>query len=160
MSTRDQTLGDYLRELRSKKSWSLLRLSEKSQLNYQHLSRIENDSVVPSPETIVRLAEVLGGDLSLMLELGDCLPKQILERLSARPNAPALKRAAGDSGTRADNSTPNGRAEALARHLGVPDSEVAEVADAVVKLMRLDSRRRRAVVQLMKTFDGGGGGQR
>jgi hypothetical protein len=156
-----QTLGGYLKELRDKKQWSLLMLAQKTGLNYPHLSRIESDSIVPTPKTVVTLSEALGGDLNLMLELAECLPKQILERLTARPTTPtpAMKRSAGEGG-RSTATSPNAKAEGLARSLGVPESEVAEVADAVVKLMQLDSRRRRAVTQLMRTFDGGGGGQR
>ena len=98
MATQDQSLGDYLRELRAKKEWSLLRLSQETGLNYANLSRIENDSIVPTPQTVVTLAEALGADLNLMLELADCLPKQILDRLTARPGTPMMKRAAGGAG--------------------------------------------------------------
>ena len=134
-------------------------LAERTAMNYSHLSRIENDSAVPTPETVVKLAEALGGDLNLMLELADCLPKQILDRLTGRPEAPVMKRAAGGRG-KSPASAPNVRAQALAESLGVPESEVTDVAEAIIQLLSLDSRRRRAVVQLMKTFDGGGGDQR
>ena len=160
MVTKEPTFGAYVRQLRGKKEWSLLALSEHAHLNYQNLSRIENDSTVPSPETVVTLAETLGGDLNYMLRLADCLPRQILERLAARPESQAVRRAAGGV-AKQPASGPNARAEALARSLGVPDAEVADVADAVVRLLQLDARRRHAVVQLMKTFDGGGrAGQR
>jgi transcriptional regulator with XRE-family HTH domain len=153
------TLGEYLRELRGKKHWNLVALAERSGLNYQHLSRIENDSIVPAPDTVVRLADSLGGDLQLMLELADCLPKEILQRLAVRPTRGTMKRTAGADPIRPSRA-PDARARSLAQQLGVPESEVDEVADAVVHLMTLDSRRRRAVVQLMRTFDGGVGGQR
>ena len=160
MAKNEQTLGAYLRDLRRKKTWSLLALSKDAGLNYQHLSRIENDSIVPAPETVVKLAESLGGDLNLMLELSACLPRQILDRLTARPATPALRRSAS-SGKTAPGSAPNTRAEALARSMGVPQSELADVAEAVVKLLSLDARRRQAVVQLMRMFDGGdSGGER
>ncbi len=160
MTKNQSTLGEYLRELRRKKTWSLLALSKDAGLNYQHLSRIENDSIVPAPGTVVKLAESLGGDLNLMLELADCLPRQILDRLSARPGSPVLRR--GASGAKAEGgSTPNASAKALAGAMGVPQSELADVAEAIVKLLSLDARRRQAVVQLMKTFDGGeGAGER
>jgi transcriptional regulator with XRE-family HTH domain len=151
------TIGTYIRELRERKGWSLFELSKQSGLNYQHLSRIASDSVVPNPETVVKLAETLDGNLDTMLELADCLPRQILERLSARSGQPALRRQAGPS-KREPVVSPNGQAEALARSLNVPDEEVDEVADAMVRFLTLDARRRQAVVQLMKTFDGGGGG--
>jgi len=157
---RDPTFGAYVRQLRANKGWSLLALSEHTHLNYQNLSRIENDSTVPSPETVVTLADALGGDLNYMLQLADCLPKQILERLVARPSSQAARRAAGGP-AKPSASGPNAKAAALARSLGVPDAEIADVADAVVHLLELDARRRHAVVQLMKTFDGGGrAGQR
>lgn len=159
MASPELTFGSYLRELRGKKTWSLLTLSEKSALNYQHLSRIENDAVVPNADTTVRLAEVLGGDLKLMLELADCLPAEILLRMTAQGAGRSLKRSAHSASKAATRPAAEVRAQALARSLGVPESEVEDIANAMVRLTRLDARKRRAVVQLMKTLDGGRGAE-
>lgn len=155
MPASEQTLGVHLRDLRRKKTWSMLDLSSHTGLNYQHLSRIENDSIVPTPETVVKLATALGGDLNFMLRLADCLPRQILDRLSASPNTPAMRRAAA-GGARRPAVTRDARAKALAREMGVAPSELADVADAMVRFLNLEPRRRQLVVQLMKTFDEGG----
>ena len=75
------TFGEYVRRLRRKKGWGLRELAEASGLSVSHLSRLQNDTGVPRPETVVKLAEVLDGDLELMLGLSGALPVQILKLL-------------------------------------------------------------------------------
>lgn len=91
------TLGEYIRRLRRSKGWQLQRLATETGLSLTHLSRIENDNAVPNAESVVRLAGALDGDLTLMLEMADCLPREILERLIDRASdaSPALHRSAG-----------------------------------------------------------------
>lgn len=129
-------------------------ISEQTGLSYTHLSRIENDSSIPGAETVARLAEALGGDLKLMLELADCLPRQILDRISNREqtNAPALRRAAGGQPPQRSIGGLEGRALTLVRAAGVPEAESDHAADAIVRLLRLDPRRRRALIQLVRSF--------
>src|SRR5437763_1422986 len=91
------TLGEYVRRLRRARRWGLQELASATGLSVSHLSRIENDSAVPNPDTVVKLAIALEGELERMLEMADCLPREILERLIRRAEAesPALRRAAG-----------------------------------------------------------------
>jgi transcriptional regulator with XRE-family HTH domain len=94
------TLGDYMRRLRRAKHMSLTDLAEQAELSYSHLSRIENDSTMPRAETVVKLAEALDGDLKVMLQLADCLPRAIIDRLrNPEPSATTMFRSAGLRGT-------------------------------------------------------------
>src|SRR5581483_11699425 len=90
------TLGEYVRRLRRQKRWDLQTLAHASGLSISHLSRIENDNAMPNPDSVVKLAKAMDGDLNRMLELADCLPTEILERLVRRADdgGQALHRAA------------------------------------------------------------------
>lgn len=78
------TLGEYIRHLRRRKGWNLQEMAKETGLSHSHLSRLENDNNLPNPETVVKLAGALGGDLDHMLALAKCLPQEILERLIHR----------------------------------------------------------------------------
>ena len=80
----DLTLGEYLRRLRRQRRWGLQQLAESTGLSVSHLSRIENDSAVPNADTVVKLATALDGELDRMLEMADCLPREILDRYVRR----------------------------------------------------------------------------
>jgi transcriptional regulator with XRE-family HTH domain len=91
------SLGEYVRRLRRRKGWQLQELVSASGLSLSHLSRIENDNALPNADTVVKLAEALDGELELMLQMADCLPREILERLirRAEDGTPSLHRSAG-----------------------------------------------------------------
>src|SRR5262245_32575159 len=78
------TFGEYMRRLRRAKRWGLQELAHATALSISHLSRLENDNVVPSPETVVKLASALDGELERMLQFAECLPPEILARLARR----------------------------------------------------------------------------
>src|SRR5689334_11843910 len=84
MSETDLTFGKYVRQLRERDRISMLDLSTRTAIAYSHLSRIENDSTIPNPETIVKLAEALNGDLTVMLQQANNLPRIMLDRLLER----------------------------------------------------------------------------
>jgi transcriptional regulator with XRE-family HTH domain len=154
MGTDELTLGEYIRRLRKKKGWQLSAVADATGLSYHHLSRIENDSSVPGVESVALLSDALDGDLKLMLQMADCLPRQILDRISARPvDTVSLRRSAGGAGSQARVArTPSTGARALARAAGVPDSDADAVTEAIEHLLRLDLRRQRLVVQLLRQF--------
>ena len=93
----DLTFGEQLRRLRRAKQWQLQQLATESGLSLTHLSRLENDNGVPNAETVVKLVKALDGDLEYMLQLANCLPREILERLMRRAEGSesALRRSAG-----------------------------------------------------------------
>lgn len=65
--TTQLSFGEYIRRRRRAKRWQLQELAVQSGLSLSHLSRIENDNAVPNPDTVVKLAKALDGDLELML---------------------------------------------------------------------------------------------
>jgi transcriptional regulator with XRE-family HTH domain len=91
------TLGEYVRRRRRAKGWQLHQLASATGMAATHLSRIENDNALPNADSVVKLAKALDGELEVMLELANCLPREIMERLLRRvdDSAPALHRSAG-----------------------------------------------------------------
>src|SRR3954466_14376294 len=92
----DLSFGEYLRRLRRDRPMPLQDVARKAGLSSTHLSRLENESGLPTTDTVVKIHNVLGGDLTVMLELAQCLPDEILERYirHADDKAPAFKRSA------------------------------------------------------------------
>src|SRR3954462_6962303 len=80
----DLTFGEYLRRRRRDKRMPLQDVARQSGLSTTHLSRLENDNGLPTTDTVVKLHRVLGGDLTVMLELARCLPDEILDRYVRR----------------------------------------------------------------------------
>lgn len=143
-----------MKRLRIDAGLSLMEVSNRSQLGYTHLSRIENDSTVPNPATIAKIAEVLNGDIAFMLRLADNLPRAILDRLNERstqPSAIALRRAmptrpAGEGAQEALSL------DALVRRAMLSPEEVSEMTDAVEGLLKLPSRQRRLLIDLISSY--------
>ena len=97
-----------------------------------------------------------------MLEMADCLPKQILDRISSRGEAatPRMQRSAGAGASTGPRSSAEADVLKLVRRFAVAEADQEAVAGALVRLLRLDRRRQRAVVNLMKQFvteEGDGG---
>lgn len=148
----DISLGEYVRRLRRAKGLSLYALSEETGLSYSHLSRIENDSTLPGPETITKLVAVLGGDLRRMLEMAKCLPRMILERIQAQgePARSTLRRTAGVGGGAGRDIT-----RALlefASKAGLEREEAEEVALAMAALCSLPAHQRIHIAQMILGF--------
>ncbi len=156
----DISLGEYLRRLRRGKELSLYSLSEQTGLSYSHLSRIENDSTLPGPRTVATLAEALGGDLKLMLEMANCLPRVILERIQAQgePVGPTkLHRTAGSGGDRqheADDTLLK-----LAFSAGLEGQEAAELASAMAVLVCLPGHQRLSIARMIQSLAQEGNGR-
>ena len=146
------TFGEYMRRLRRSKGLNLSDLTQRTELSYSHLSRIENDSSLPQPKTVVEIATALDGDLKRMLELAECLPQVILDRMVERgedATAPLKRSADRRSGQSAD-MTLSELAMQIARASGATNSEAAGIADAVERLVQLDEHQRSAVTNLIR----------
>jgi transcriptional regulator with XRE-family HTH domain len=148
------SFGEYVRRLRRAKGWQLQDVASSSGLSISHLSRIENDSAIPKTETVVKLATALAGDLAYMLELANCLPHEILERLIRRAegSAPALPRSAGERGTDpgfsqalVEDMDP-GLRRALAQQFGLSDSDVEGLFAVLRRMAKMDPAKRAAVI--------------
>jgi transcriptional regulator with XRE-family HTH domain len=146
------SLGKYIRERRERKRLSLLELSNRTGLGYSHLSRIENESTIPSPETIVRIADEIEGDLTVMLQKANNLPRVILDRLLERDKAVRLQRLhreAGGPRTDAENDL-DAAFEAVE---GLPAGEESrELRQALSGLLALKPHARRGVLQLIEVL--------
>jgi transcriptional regulator with XRE-family HTH domain len=158
MTTDQLRLGEYIRRLRRQAKRSLLSLAEETQISYSHLSRIENDSTVPNPNTVVRLAAALDGDLKLMLEMADCLPREILNRIAARERTgepSSLRRTSGHETEKPRQSSTLGASVAdLALAAGLTDEEVGDIMAAVDELVRLRPHTRSAVIKMIRSLEG------
>jgi len=149
----DLTLGKYIRELRLAKGLSLIDLSARTKNGYSHLSRIENESTIPSPETIVKLTNELGGDLTIMLQKADNLPRVILDRLVERDKVVRVQ--ALNRSLRTPQEMGDTDAEAIGESVdraGLNEQEVAALRQAVDELIALRPHARRAIMQLISVL--------
>jgi transcriptional regulator with XRE-family HTH domain len=150
------TFGEYMRRLRRSRKWSLHTLADESGISYTHLSRLENDSTVPSAESVVRLAEVLDGDLKAMLEMSGCLPRVILDRISSlEPQANSLKRTAGLPG-QAPDGPDSGQDDKLVTELQrlfhLDEEDARALAQGIGGLASLEKSQRSLVITLISSL--------
>ena len=158
------SLGEYVRRLRRRKRWGLQELADGTGLSVSHLSRIENDNAVPSADTVVRLAGALDGDLDQMLDMANCLPREIVERYVHRAGggAAVLRRSArpevaDPTFARAlvNEMDPDCR-QTLARQFGLSDQDVEGLFRVLQGLAELSpGRRERILTLLAETLRGG-----
>ena len=149
------TFGETIRRLRRQKKWSLGTLTEQTGLSYSYLSRVENDSASPQPDAVARLAEALDGDVRELLELADCLPGVILDRIARRwdgASPGALNRSAGESDLPSKGSVGALVADLAIVH-GFPASEAYGLADAIERLVTLPVEQRDSIMRLILTLD-------
>jgi transcriptional regulator with XRE-family HTH domain len=154
MDNDDLSLGKYIRQLREGKRLSLLELSNRSTVAYAHLSRIENESTIPNPETIVKIAHELDGDLTLMLQKANKLPRVILDRLMERDKAVKLQTLRRAIPGESDDS-PGGTDESSVRAIEsaeLTEQEVTQLREAIEGLVSLRPHARRAVIQLLSVL--------
>jgi transcriptional regulator with XRE-family HTH domain len=150
------TLGKYIRKLREQKGLSLFDLSTQSKVAYAHLSRIENESTIPSPETIVKIAPHIDGDLTVMLQKANNLPRVILDRLMERDAAvrvQTLQRSFAGTDETPDYATAQHLAKVIEQS-SLDNRDVAELHGAISELLTLKPHARRAVVQLIAVLSG------
>lgn len=150
----DVTFGEYVRRLRRRKRWNLQTLSDESGLSYTHLSRIEGDSTLPGPETVSKLHQALGGNLKEMLELADCLPREILDRIMKRERrSPALRRSANLGQPDPPSKGAGLKALELVQEANLKGEDASEAAEAIERFLRLRSRDRSAVATLVAQLE-------
>jgi len=154
----DLTFGEYLRRLRREKRMPLQDIARRSGLSTTHLSRLENDNGLPATDTVVKLHRVLGGELSVMLELAKCLPDEILDRYIRRADneAPVLKRSAFgqvDDPVFAEafvgDMEPAIR-RAVAQAFGLSERDTEGVLTSLRRLAKMDDQEREQVIGVLK----------
>src|SRR5215207_7655650 len=154
----DLTLGEYLRRLRRDRRMPLQDVARRSGLSTTHLSRLENDNGLPTTDTVVKLHKVLGGDLTVMLELARCLPDEILDRYIRRADdeAPVLKRSA--LGRAADPIFAEAFVEtmdpvirrAITQAFGLSERDAEGVLTALRRLAKMSEQEREQVIGVLK----------
>lgn len=152
------TFGEHLRRLRRAKRWNLQQLATETGLSTFHLSRLENDSAVPRPDSVVRLANALGGDLKVMLELAQCLPPEILARLARRASdsGSAVHRSAG-AAPAVEESLPSALVadmdpqlrRAVAAHFGLPEDDLNGIFGVLQRLGEMSAEARKGVLAFL-----------
>ena len=154
----DLSFGEYVRRLRRDKGLQLQDVARKSGLSTTHLSRLENDNGLPETGTVVKIHNVLGGDLSVMLELAQCLPDEILDRYIRRADdtTPVLKRSAlgkADDPIFAeafvDDMVPEIR-RAVVQAFGLSERDVAGILIALSRLAKMSAHEREQVIGVLK----------
>jgi transcriptional regulator with XRE-family HTH domain len=153
------SLGEYVRQLRRRKRWGLQDLADSTGLSMSHLSRIENDNAVPNADTVVKLAAAIGGDLAQMLEMADCLPREVLERYVRRADTgdAALKRSAGQEAIDPGFSRAliedmdSDLRRALARQFALSDRDVEGLFTVLRRIGRMTPAEREAVIGFLAT---------
>ncbi|MCC6176049.1 MAG: helix-turn-helix transcriptional regulator [Chloroflexi bacterium] len=150
------TFGEYLNRQRRRKRWTLASAAEAAGLSPTHLSRLENDSQVPSAETVVRLAQALEGDLDTMLELAACLPSEILDRYIRRAHrSDALRR--GITPEDRDTGYPAALVDdmddsirrAISRRFGLPEDDASGLFAVLQRLATSSPDERAAVLRFL-----------
>ena len=156
------TFGEYMRRLRRARKWSLTQLAENCDISYPHLSRLENDSAVPSVESVVRLSEALEGDVKIMLELSNCLPRVILDRIRSQEESTAdsLMRTAGFGGDPSEEPI-RGLDHALSAPLkevyDLEDADAGALALAIEGLVNLEGTVRASILSMISSLSAQGG---
>jgi transcriptional regulator with XRE-family HTH domain len=154
----DLSFGEFLRRLRRDKRMPLQDVARNAGLSSTHLSRLENDNGLPTTDTVVKIHNVLGGDLSVMLELARCLPDEILDRYIRRADdkAPVLKRSATgriDDPLFAEafiqDMDPGIRC-AVAQAFGLSDRDAEGVLTALRRLAKMSEEEREQVIGVLK----------
>ena len=150
------TLGEYIRRLRRRSKKSLQELSDTTGLSVSHISRLENDNALPSPDAVVRLATALEGDLDRMLELADCLPREILERLIQRAGRSSAvhRRSAGADADPTfrqaliEDLDPSLR-DGIARQFGLSARDVEGLFTVLRRMAQMQPAEREAVIEFL-----------
>jgi transcriptional regulator with XRE-family HTH domain len=151
------SFGEYVRRRRREKRVNLMALAQATGVSYSHLSRIESDSTLPNAATVAKLAEALDGDLKLMLQLANCLPRTILDRIEAMPlGGNALRRAAYQSEEEVPPIPPTPVAQYGLAH-GLNHEEAAELHEAIRILCELQPEKRRSLIGFIKSLSPDGG---
>ena len=149
------SFGETIRRFRRFRKWSLGRLAEETGLSYSYLSRVENDSARPQADAVVRLAKALDADLARLLELADCLPKVILDRIIERgaSTGPSLNRLAGAKQPDGDPGSVGALIVDLALKHGLTVVEGRQIANAVERLVQLPGETRSNVTNLILSLE-------
>ena len=106
---------------------------------------------------MARLAQALDGDLKAMLEMAQCLPQVILDRINAQEPqaASSLKRTAGAAENAPDEPI-SGMDHVMVTRIteiyGLDNVEASALAQAIEGLVSLEKTQRSSVVALISSL--------
>lgn len=66
MDMKNKTIGKKIRDARKMRNYSQEKLGDRAGLSQQHLSRIENDTVRPTMDTLLKLAKALNVSITTL----------------------------------------------------------------------------------------------
>lgn len=90
-----KTLGEVLRDLRTKKGMGVRELGRAADVSGVHISSLEKDKASPSGELIRKLADVLDGDVDKLLHLAKQVDPEVINVIQKNPYAvPSFLRSA------------------------------------------------------------------
>ena len=144
------TFGEYMRRLRRAHQWNLNFLSGETGISPTQLSRLENDSAPPSVESVALLAQALDGDLKAMLQMADCLPAFILDRISsqAQPAANSVPSLEDEPIPGLDHQI----VPSLKEIYDLDDVDSGPLALAIDGLASLNNAQRKVLIDLISSF--------
>lgn len=84
-----ENFGEYLRELRLEKNFTLRELAQKLDVDFTYLSKLENNRIEnkPSIDLIKKLSKELNADENVLTTLVGKVPSIILEQVAEDQNA-------------------------------------------------------------------------
>ena len=111
---------------------------------------------------MVQLAEALDGDVKIMLELANCLPRVILDRISSQEESTAdsLRRTAGLGGDLPEEPIPgvdHPLAAPLQDMYHLEDADAGALALAIDGLVNLERTQRASLIDLISSVSAQGG---
>lgn len=77
--------GEILRQLRSERGQGIKSLAPELGVNYSYISKLENNSIMPSPELVSRVADYFNYDRDQLLLSAGKVPDHILAILREHP---------------------------------------------------------------------------
>ncbi len=82
---KEQSLGEFLKKLRTDKGYSIKKLSPKLEVNYSYLSKIENDHTTPSENFIEKMATIFNIDKEELMIRAGKVPEDVIRILQDNP---------------------------------------------------------------------------
>lgn len=115
---------------------------------------MENDSTLPNPKSVAKLAEALEADVKPLLELANCLPRTILDQIMSRQDAtrPTMRRGAVLHGKGVNDDKIRLVANALSQVTDLDKEEASDMAAAMLQLASAGGQQRQAMLSVIETF--------
>lgn len=89
------TLGEHVRDLRIKKDMGVRELGREVDVSGVHISSIEKNKAIPSPELLCKIAKKLGADVDKLQSMANQVDPDVIDVIKKSPSAvPSFLRSA------------------------------------------------------------------